>query len=89
MNPEPKDPRTRKVVRAYAQAGPYITMGTQFTASMLLGLLGGWWLDKTWSISPLFLILGTFLGAGAGFYHLYKVLMAEEQERKKKQEEQD
>ena len=82
MTSPPEDQRRGKLVRAYSQAGPYITMGTQFAASILLGLLGGWWADGKLSTFPLFLMLGTFLGAGAGFYNLYRVLMADEEARK-------
>ena len=89
MTPRPEDPSKGKLTRAYSQAGPYITMGTQFAASILLGLLGGWWADGKLSTFPVFLMLGTFLGAGAGFYNLYKVLMAEEKARKEEREERE
>jgi F0F1-type ATP synthase assembly protein I len=53
--------------------------------SIFLCLLGGNWLDQRWGTSPLLLILGVFLGAGAGFYNLYKVLTRAE--RRKREEE--
>ena len=89
MTSPPEDKRRGKLLRAYSQAGPYITMGTQFAASILLGLLGGWWVDGKLSTFPLFLMLGTFLGAGAGFYNLYRVLMADEEARKEAGKEEE
>ena len=89
MTPHPEDPRRGKLLRAYSQAGPYITMGTQFAASILLGLLGGWWADGKLSTFPLFLMLGTFLGAGAGFYNLYRAVMAGDKARKEAAKEEE
>ena len=81
-----RDSKTRKFVRSYTQAGPYISLGMQFAASIVLCLLGGWWLDEKVGTSPLFLILGIFLGSGAGFYNLYKTLVDGEEKRKKEEE---
>lgn len=61
-------------------------MGMHFAISTLLGTGVGWYLDKSWSTIPLFLLLGMFLGAGVGFYHLYKTLMDIEREEKEEKE---
>jgi ATP synthase protein I len=84
MNTE-KDSKTKKFAHNYAQAGPYLTAGTQFAASIILCLLGGWWLDGKLATTPLFLVLGTFLGAVAGFYNLYKTLTAGEKKKADKE----
>ena len=76
-----KDSGARKSARAYAQAGPYLTAGTQFAASIIMCLLGGWWIDGKLDTTPLFLILGIFLGAVAGFYNLYKTLISSEKKK--------
>ena len=81
-----KDSEARKFARNYAQAGPYLTAGTQFAASIIMCLLGGWWIDGKLDTTPLFLILGIFLGAVAGFYNLYKTLVDGEEKRKKEEE---
>jgi len=81
MNP-PRDSGARKSAREYAQAGPHLTAGTQFAASIIMCLLGGWWIDGKLDTTPLFLILGIFLGAVAGFYNLYKTLIASEKKKK-------
>ena len=53
-------------------AGQYTGYGLTWALSTLLFLLGGWWLDGKLGTMPLFLILGAFVGAGAGFYSLYQ-----------------
>jgi F0F1-type ATP synthase assembly protein I len=61
-------------------------VGLQFAASIILFLFAGQWLDRKLGTAPWFLIIGVFLGAGAGFHSLYRKLMAaqarEEAERK-------
>jgi F0F1-type ATP synthase assembly protein I len=48
--------------------------GVQFVVSVLLFLYLGRWLDGKLGSSPLLLILGAFVGAGAAFYSLYRKL---------------
>ncbi|WP_258358842.1 AtpZ/AtpI family protein [Moorella sulfitireducens] len=43
------------------------SFGVTMTAAILLGLYGGLWLDRRWGTSPLFLLLGVFLGIGVAF----------------------
>ena len=67
-------------------AGGYAGLGLQLTLSILLFLYAGQWLDRRLGTAPVFLIIGVFVGAGAGFYAIYRKLMGdlkrEEQERK-------
>jgi F0F1-type ATP synthase assembly protein I len=67
-------PKQKSWVQSYAQTSQYVGVGIQLALSIFLCLLGGNWLDQRVGTSPLFLILGVFLGGGAGFYNLYKVL---------------
>ena len=78
--------KAKKTAQAYGQAGPYIGLGIQFALSILLCLYAGWWLDQKISTTPIFIICGTFLGAGMGFYSLYRTLLREEKKRKEKEE---
>ena len=65
----------------WASAGQYTGHGLTFALSTLLFLMGGWWLDGKVGTEPLFMILGAFVGAGAGFYRLYYHLVIEPRER--------
>lgn len=50
--------------------------GIQFVVSILLFLYIGKWLDAKFGTAPWLLMLGVFLGAGAGFYSFYRRIMA-------------
>ena len=65
----------------WASAGQYTGHGLTWALSTLLFLLGGWWLDGKVGTTPLFTILGAFVGAGAGFYSLYSHLTEEPRKR--------
>lgn len=84
MEPE-QQPKRKSLVQSYAQASQYAGAGIQLAVSIFLCLLGGNWLDQQWGTSPLFLILGVFLGGGAGFYNLYRILTGAE--RRKREED--
>lgn len=73
MEPE-QQPKRKSWVQSYAQSSQYVGAGIQLAAAIFLCLLGGNWLDQRWGTSPLFLILGVFLGGVAGFYNLVKML---------------
>jgi F0F1-type ATP synthase assembly protein I len=50
-------------------------VGIQFAASILLFLYVGKWVDSKLGTAPWCLIAGVFVGAGAGFYSMYRKLM--------------
>ena len=53
---------------ALAQAS---AVGLTFVVAIVLGLAGGWWLDRQLGLAPLCLLLGLFLGIAAGFRNLF------------------
>ncbi len=80
--------KARQITQSYSQAGPYASLGIQFTLTILLCLFGGRWLDAKLASTPLFLLVGTLLGAGLGFYKLYRTLIdLNEKERALKESE--
>ncbi len=50
--------------------------GIQLVVSILLFVYVGRWLDGKLGTSPWLLMLGAFVGAFAGFYSMYRALMA-------------
>jgi F0F1-type ATP synthase assembly protein I len=44
----------------------HLHLGTQIAVALLLGLLGGDWLDARTGWSPVFTLVGAFLGMGLG-----------------------
>jgi F0F1-type ATP synthase assembly protein I len=64
----------------------FASMGLQFAVSLIVFVFLGQWADRRFDTSPLFLILGVFVGGGASFYAIYRQLMAaqrREEERRK------
>jgi ATP synthase protein I len=67
--------------------GSYGTVGLEFALSIVVGLLGGQWLDKKLGTAPWLMILGLAYGIAAGTRALYRALQranreAEEFDRK-------
>ena len=81
--PGPLDPRDHSAPsaddrKARASAASFAGAGLQFAAAILVFLFVGRWLDRRLGTEPVFLLLGVFVGAGGGFYAMYRKLMAEQ-----------
>lgn len=50
------------------------TVVSYLVGPLLIGLFGGRWLDRYFSTSPLFLIIGMLLGLATGIFGLLRVL---------------
>ena len=59
----------------FQQVGPYLSIGVEFTASILICLGAGWWIDKRFDTAPIFMLVGAFFGMAAGFYNLYRTVV--------------
>jgi ATP synthase protein I len=60
----------------------FLGIGWFLAISILLGVLGGLWLDSKLGTRPVFLITGIFLGlatAGYGAYQMFKPFIANNQ----------
>lgn len=66
----------RKSGTAGFSPADFAGVGIQFALSILLFLLVGKWIDGHLGTTPLFLILGAFVGAAAGFYSMYRKVAA-------------
>ena len=67
------------------------SFGITMIASLFLGLYGGLWVDRRFGTSPIFLLLGVFLGVGIGFYSLWGELagLIDKKSKKKPDQEND
>ncbi len=61
-------------------AGQFAGVGIQFAASLVLFLLAGQWVDRKFGTSPIFVLVGVFVGGGAAFYSMYRRLVAAQTE---------
>jgi F0F1-type ATP synthase assembly protein I len=53
-------------------------LGLQFVVAILLSLYAGMWLDAKLRTAPWCMLIGAVLGASAGFYSMFRVLMSED-----------
>ena len=67
-------PRTPK--RTGVSGAEFAGVGLQFAATIVAFMFAGIWLDRRLGTSPWLIILCVFLGAGAGFYSIYRKLMS-------------
>ena len=56
--------------------GEYAGVGLQLALTIVVFMFAGMWLDRRLGTSPWLLILFVFGGAAAGFYSIYRKLMA-------------
>ncbi|MBI1809899.1 MAG: AtpZ/AtpI family protein [Gemmatimonadetes bacterium] len=52
-------------------------LGIQFVVAILLFLYLGMWLDRKLGTAPWFMLVGMLVGAGGGFYSLYRAMVSE------------
>jgi F0F1-type ATP synthase assembly protein I len=70
-----KEDDKKKYIDSIQQAGQYLGLGTQLTATILLMFFFGRWLDSKLHTTPFLILLFTFIGATAGFYNFIKTVL--------------
>ncbi len=69
------------------EAASYTHLGLTFAIAALLGFFGGRWLDGEIGTSPLFTLVGAFLGGAGGFINLIRSLNRIQREREEKEKQ--
>jgi F0F1-type ATP synthase assembly protein I len=67
--------------RGAGSAAEFAGLGLQFALAIIVFLYAGQWLDRRLGTSPLFLIVGVFVGAGGAFFSMYRRLTAAQRRR--------
>jgi F0F1-type ATP synthase assembly protein I len=75
--------------RLVQEAGRYLGHGLTWAASTGLFLFLGSRVDRWLGTTPLFMIVGAFVGAAAGFYSIYYHLVVEPRERERRRQERE
>jgi len=57
----------------------YLDLGMRLALSLLIGVVGGRWVDDQAGTSPLFVLLGLFVGITAGFLTVYRAVFPPQQ----------
>ena len=66
--PRKTDPESGEELSLSTFAGA----GIQFAVAIVFFLLAGQWVDRKLGTSPVFLLIGVFIGGSAAFYSLYR-----------------
>lgn len=62
----------RGVGQIARETGPYLTLGIQLAAAVILFFLIGWWLDTRYETKPLFMLIGVGIGFAGGMIKFLK-----------------
>jgi F0F1-type ATP synthase assembly protein I len=68
--------RTQQSPKKGLSGADFAGVGMQFAIAIIVFLFAGQWLDKRLGTNGLFTIAGVFVGATAGFYHMYRRISA-------------
>lgn len=63
------------IARTYREVGPYLGLGTQLAATIVLMFFLGRWLDSKWGTEPFLTIGFSFLGGFAGIYNFIRAVL--------------
>lgn len=77
------DKKTGKYAAIYKEAGPYLGLGFQLAATIVLMFFLGYWLDGKLNTNPILTIIFSFLGGFAGIYNVIKVVLDLNRKKKK------
>jgi F0F1-type ATP synthase assembly protein I len=75
VTPEQPRDNARGWARALRDAGPYLSLGVSLAASVLLGLLAGYWIDGKLGTRPIFFLIGAVLGLLTAGVYFFRTLM--------------
>ena len=73
------------LARTYRDVGPYLGLGIQLAATIVICFFIGRWLDQVLNTTPWLMVLGAFIGAAAGLYNFIRIVIELDKKQKEKQ----
>ena len=64
-----------KLIQTYHDVGPYLGLGTQLAATIVIMFFLGRWLDGQFGTHPILTITFAFFGGFAGVYNFIKTVL--------------
>jgi F0F1-type ATP synthase assembly protein I len=64
----------RSTLESLREYTPYLTLGFQLAATVVVFFLIGEWADRRWDASPWFKLTGLFLGTVGGFVKFFRTI---------------
>ncbi len=65
----------KNFVKTYRDAAPYLALGIQLAATVVIMFYIGYWADKHFKTDPWLMVLGLAIGAGAGLYNFFRTIL--------------
>lgn len=72
-----------KLLETYHDIGPYLGLGTQLAASIIIMFFLGRWLDQEFETHPILTIVFSFFGGFAGIYNFIRTALNMNNKKKK------
>ena len=63
------------LAKSYRDVAPYLGLGIQLAATIVICFFLGRWLDQVLNTAPWLMIIGAFVGAGGGLYSFLKTVI--------------
>jgi F0F1-type ATP synthase assembly protein I len=60
--------------QVYRDVAPYLTLGFQLAAAVIVFFLVGWWLDSRYGTSPTFQLVGLAIGSVGGMIKFLRTI---------------
>lgn len=70
--------------KAMREISPYISLGMQFVTPVLMGVLGGYYLDKHYDTKPVWTLILALAGIAIGFYNFFKIVLKKDNNKNPK-----
>jgi F0F1-type ATP synthase assembly protein I len=72
---KPEDKDLKNTSGIYKEVGPYLGIGFQLAATVVIMVFLGRWLDQKFGKGSLFTLIFAFLGVGIGLYNFIKTVI--------------
>ncbi len=71
-----------KLLETYKDVGPYLGLGTQLAATIVIMFFLGKWLDDKFETAPVLTIVFSFFGGFAGLYNFIRTVLNMNEKKK-------
>ncbi|MEW6701731.1 MAG: AtpZ/AtpI family protein [Bacteroidota bacterium] len=77
-----EEKKTKRFADTYRSVGPYLGLGTQLAATIILMFFLGRWLDTEFNTTPVMILIFSFIGGFAGIYNFIKTVLQLNEKKK-------
>jgi F0F1-type ATP synthase assembly protein I len=76
------DKEDNDISKTLKEVGPYLGLGVQLAATLVVMIFIGDWLDKKFNTSPIYVLISGCLGIFIGMYNLIKTVTSLDKKNK-------